>query len=164
MNEEQTAISILYHRKVKDLLETTVVKDSYVEKSEKIENVLVLFETKNHLWVVDDIVSLRVIGVLTESDTIPLLAPAYTPLQSFDKPPLQSFQYGLPLTVQEVMSTQPILAHTDDPIVDVIMKMKQHQITQLPVVNETDQLIGEITLRRLLKEYIKHQRELNKKE
>ncbi|MFA5103180.1 MAG: CBS domain-containing protein [Candidatus Thermoplasmatota archaeon] len=163
MNEEQTAISTLYHRKVKDLLETTTVKDSYVEKSEKIENVFVAFETKNHLWVVDDIVSLRVIGVITESDTIQLLAPAYTPLQSFDKPSLQSFQYGLPLTAQEVMSSQPIMAHTEDPIVDVLMKMKQHQITQLPVVDETDRLIGEITLRRLLIEYIKQQTELQQK-
>jgi len=164
MNEEQTAISTLYHSKVKDLFETITGKDSYVEKSEKIENVFVLFDTKNHLWVVDDIVSLHIIGVITESDTIPLLAPAYTPLQSFDKPSLQSLQYGLPLTAQEVMSTQPIVAHTEDPIVDVIMIMKQHQITQLPVVDDTDRLIGEITLRRLLQEYIKQQTESQQKE
>src|SRR4030042_700385 len=108
MSNNHTPISTLYHLKIKDLLETTTTKDIYVEKSEKIENIFLLFETKNHLWLVDDMVSLHVIGVITESDTIPLLAPPYATLQTYDKPSLQSFQFGLPMNVEDIMSKQPI--------------------------------------------------------
>jgi len=163
MNENHTTISTVYHLKVKDLLEPITVKDFYVEKSENIENVFVLFETKNHLWVVDDIVSLHVLGVITESDTMQLLAPPYTPMQSYDKPSLQSLQYGLQTTVEDIMSKQPITAHSEDEIVEVIIKMKQHRIKQLPVIDEKERLIGEITLGRLIKEYTKQQTEMNQK-
>ena len=164
MSKNHTTISTVYHLKVKDLLEPITAKGFYVEKSENIENVFVLFETKNHLWVVDDIVSLLVLGVITESDIIQLLSPPYTPLQSYDKPSLQSLQYGLPTTVEDIMSKQPITAHSEEEIVDVIMKMKQHRIKQLAVIDENERLIGEITLLRLLKEYTKQQTEMNQNE
>jgi len=163
MSENHTVISTIYHRKVKDLLEPIITKDFYVDKSENIENIFLLFEKKNHLWVVDDIVSLHVLGVITESDTMQLLAPPLTPLQPYDKPSLQSFQYGLSMTVEDIMSKQPITAHSEDTIIEVIMKMKQHRINQLPVVDQKERLIGEITLHRVIQEYTKQQTEMNQK-
>ncbi|HWR64471.1 MAG TPA: CBS domain-containing protein [Candidatus Thermoplasmatota archaeon] len=163
MSENHTAISTLHHLTVKDILEPITIKDIYVEKSENIEHVFLLFETKQHIWVVDDKISLHVVGVITESDTIQLLAPPYTPIQSYDKPTLQSFQYGLPILVEEIMSKQPITAHTEETIADVIMKMKQHQIKQLPIVDDSERLIGEITLHRLIQEYTTQQKEMNQK-
>jgi CBS domain-containing protein len=159
MSEKHSVINELYVLKVKNLLEPIDTKISYVEKSDDIEQIFLLLGKKNHVWVVDDSIALHVLGVITESDTLQLFAPPYTPLQSFDKPTLQSFQYGLAMTAEEIMSKRPITANQNEKIIDVIAKMKQHKIKQLPVVDENERLIGEISLSRLIQEYSKRQAE-----
>ena len=159
MSEKHSVITELYEFKVKDLLEPTNAKISYVGKTDTIEHVFLLLGKKNHVWVVDDSIALHVLGVITESDTLQLFAPPYTPLQSFDKPTLQSFQYGLTTTAEEIMSKRPIIADLNEKIIDVIAKMKQHKIKQLPIVDENERLIGEVSLNRLIQEYSKRQAE-----
>lgn len=163
MSEKHSVITELYEVKVKDLLEPINAKISYVEKTDAIEQVFLLLGKKNHVWVVDDSIALHVLGVITESDTLQLFAPPYTPLQSFDKPTLQSFQYGLATTAEEIMSKRPITADPNERIIDVIVKMKQHKIKQLPVVDENERLIGEVSLSRLIQEFSKRQAEIIKK-
>jgi CBS domain-containing protein len=160
MNEAHSMITEIYALTVKDLIEPIDAKDSYVEKCDGVEQVFHLLSKKNHIWVVDDKVTLHVLGVITESDTIQLFAPPITPLQSFDKPILQSFQYGLSTIAEEIMSTQPITADPDEKIIDVIIKMKQHKTKQLPVVDKNKRIIGEITLHRLIREYAKRHHEV----
>jgi CBS domain-containing protein len=159
MNETHSIITEIYALTVKDLIKPIDAKDSYVEKDVAVEQVFRQLSKKNHLWVVDDKVTLHVLGVITESDTIQLFAPPITPLQSFDKPTLQSFQYGLSTTAEEIMSTQPITADPDEKIADVILKMKQHKIKHLPVIDENKRILGEITLHRLIQEYTKRHHE-----
>jgi predicted transcriptional regulator len=164
MSEKHSVIAELYEFKVKDLLEPIDAKISYVEKSDDIEHIFLLLAKKNHVWVVDDSIALHVLGVITESDTLQLFAPPYTPLQSFEKPTLQSFQYGLATTAEEIMSKRPITADPNEKIIDVIAKMKQHRIKQLPVVDENERLIGEVSLNRLIQEYSKqHSESITKK-
>jgi CBS domain-containing protein len=163
MSEKHTMITELYELKVKDLLEPFNAKISCVEKTDTIEQVFLLLGKKNHVWVVDDTIALHVLGIITESDTLQLFAPPFTSLQSFDKPTLQSFQYGLTTTAEEVMSKRPITTDSNEKIIDVITKMKQHKIKQLPVVDDTERLIGEITLVQLIQEYTKQQTEMNQK-
>ena len=159
MSEKHSVIAELYEFKVKDLLEPIDAKLAYVEKTDAVEQVFLLLGKKNHIWVVDDSITLHVLGIITGSDTIQLFAPPYTPLQSFDKPTLQSFQYGLATTAEEIMSKRPITADPNEKIIHVIAKMKQHRIKQLPVVDENERLIGEVSLNRLIQEYSKRQAE-----
>jgi predicted transcriptional regulator len=157
MSEKQKVITELYEYPVKDLMEPRKPKLFFVEKTADVEQVFSVLCRKNHVWVVDSMESLRVVGVVTESDTLVLFSPPYTPLQSFDTPHLQSFQYGLSVAAEEIMSKQPVTAGASDKIVDVILKMKQHKIKQVAVVDENERLVGEITLQRLIEEYSKRQ-------
>jgi CBS domain-containing protein len=159
MSEKRSVIAELYELKVKDLLEPIDAKLAYVEQTDAVEQVFLLLGKKNHVWVVDDSIALHVLGVITESDTLQLFAPPYTPLQSFDKPTLQSFQYGLAMTAEEIMSKRPVTIDPNEKIIEVIAKMKQHKIKQLPVVDENERLIGEISLSGLIQEYSKRQAE-----
>jgi CBS domain-containing protein len=163
MSEKHSVITELYELKVKDILELIDTNISCVKKSVDIEYIFLLLGKKNHVWVVDDSITLHVLGVITETDTLQLFAPPYTPLQSFDKPTLQSFQYGLATTAEEIMSKRPITADPNEKIIDVIAKMKQHKIKQLPVVDGNERLIGEISLSRLIQEYSKQQTEFIQK-
>jgi len=156
MSDEHSVVSELYEFKVNDLLEPIHAKSSCVEQTDTIEQVFLLLGKNNHIWVVDDAIILHVLGIITVSDTLQLFAPACTSLQSFDKPTLQSFQFGLAMTAEEIMSKQPITADPNEKIIDVIVKMKQYKIKQVAVVDENERLIGEVTLSRLIQEYLKH--------
>ena len=163
MSEKQTSINEFYALLVRDYMQPIDTTDSYVEKTDEINHVFHLLSHQHHLWVVDQKSTMQVLGIITESDTIQLFAPAYTPLQSFDKPTLQSFQFGLSTNAQEIMSAQPITAEPDDTLGDVITKMKQHKIKQLAVIDADDRLIGELTLHHLILEYSKRQRTVTPK-
>lgn len=158
MSENHTLIAEIYALTVKDLMQPLDSKDSCLEKTDDIEQVFLLLSKKNHIWVISDRATLELAGVITQSDTISLFAPVVTSLESFDKPSLQSFQYGLSTKVSEIMSTLPITATTEDKISDVISKMKQQKVKQLPVVDENNRLIGEITLTHLINEYLQRSR------
>ena len=160
MSEKQTSINEFYALPVQDFMQPIDSPDSYVEKIDEIDHVFHLLSQRHHIWVVDQKSTMQVLGIITESDTIQLFAPAYTPLQSFDKPTLQSFQFGLSISAQEIMSAQPISAKPDDTIGDIITKMKQHKIKQLAVIDANDRLIGELTLHYLILEYSKRQKDL----
>jgi predicted transcriptional regulator len=163
MSEKQTSINEFYALNIQDYMQPFTSTDSYVEKTDEIDHVFHLLSQRHHVWVIDQKSTMQVLGIITESDTIQLFAPAYTPLQSFDKPTLQSFQFGLSINAQEIMSAQPITAKQDDTLGDVIIKMKQHKIKQLAVIDTDDRLIGELTLHHLISEYSKKQKNLTHK-
>lgn len=155
MNEENKFIKKLHNLKVKDIMEPITQDMLLVEKNDDISSVLSFLDKKDHVWVVDNKETSRIIGVITEFDTLSLFSPLYTPLQYFDKPSLQSFQYGLKVTVEEIMSKNPVTATTEEKITDAIIKMKQHKIKQLPVVDDDNKLLGEIKLHHLIERYMK---------
>jgi predicted transcriptional regulator len=162
MSETHTVITGLYESTVKEMFEPVDAKKSFVEKSDDMTSVFSLLCEKNHVWVVDDQKAKQVLGIITESDTIQLFAPPYTPLQSYDKPTLQSFQFGITVTAEDIMSKQPITVQVTEKIIKVIATMKEQNIKQLAVVDEQERLIGEITLNRLIKEYSKRSLESHK--
>lgn len=154
MSENKSIIQQLYSSTVNDIVEPLDSKECFIEKSADIKHVFRRLEKKKHLWVVDSQTTLQLLGVITESDTIQLFAPACDSLQSFDKPTLQSFQFGLSMTAQEIMSAQPITAEPEETIAEVITKMKQHKIKQLPILDKDNRIIGEITLSHLIEVYL----------
>ena len=45
-------------------------------------------------------------------------------------------------TVSEICSTQPVVAHRDESLVDALTRMAAKQVRRLPVVEDDDELIG----------------------
>jgi len=157
MSKRGKFITSLYEFKVKDLMKTTSSGAPFVEKNANINDIFSVLSKNKHVWVVENNEDMRVIGVITEHDTLSLFSPPYTPLQTFDKPTLQSFQYGLSQTAEDIMSKRPVTTSSEEKIRDVILKMKQHKIKQLPVVDENDKLLGEISLNNFIENYKKEQ-------
>lgn len=156
MSENQSIIQQLYSSMVTDLFQPLDIKEHTVEKNAEVEKVLQLLGKKRHLWVVDQETTVQLLGIITEADALLLFAPASTSLQPFDKPTLQSFQFGLSITAQDIMSAQPITAELEDTIADVLTKMRQHKIKQLAVLDKNNRLIGEITLNHLIQYHVKN--------
>jgi len=157
MSKKNKFITELYEFRVKDLMKTTSSGIPFVEKNADLKCIFSILSKNNHAWVVENKENLRIIGIITEHDTLMLFSPPYTPLQSFDKPNIQSFQFGLSSTAEDIMSKKPVTTSLEEKIMDVIWKMKQHKIKQLPVVDENDKLLGEISLRHFIDMYRKEQ-------
>jgi predicted transcriptional regulator len=157
MCEKKKSLSEFYELKVKDIMQTTTSELPCVDEKADVATVLSLLIHKDHVWVMDSTEPAQLLGVITESDTIVLLSPPLTSLQTFDKPDSRSLQYGEFLHAEEIMSKKPVTTSSDETIRDVLLKMKEQKIKQLPVVDETQRLIGEVSLSRLIEEYSKQQ-------
>ena len=153
MCEKKNSLHDFYELKIKDIMLTKSDLHCVDEKTD-IDTVLSLLIHTDHVWVMDSSEPTQLLGVITESDTIVLLSPPLTSLQTFDKPDSRSLQFGEAPSVEEIMSKKPVTASPDETIRDVVMKMKEQKIKHLPVVDESQQLIGEITLSRLIQEYV----------
>lgn len=155
MVDKKKFITDLYELNVKDLMKSTNSGVSFVEKNADINCILSALNKKKHVWVVDSKETLNIQGVITESDTLMLFSPPYNPEQIFDKPTLQSLQYGLSTTAEEIMSKNPIKVSPEEKIKDIIIMMKQHKVKQMPVVDENNKLLGEITIHHFIEKYNK---------
>jgi CBS domain-containing protein len=156
MCEKEKFMSKFYETKVKDIMLNTKSEILRVEETAEVADVLTILLNKDHVWVMDSTEPTQLIGVITQSDTIAFFSPPLTSAQSFDSPDARSLQFGIMLTAEEIMSKKPVTASPDETIRDIIVKMKEQKIKQLPVVDENDQFIGEICLNHLIKEYSKH--------
>ncbi|VVB60558.1 CBS domain protein [uncultured archaeon] len=159
MCEQKNSLHEFYELKVKDLMLTKSDLLCVDEKTD-IETVLSLLIQTDHVWVMDSTEPTHLLGVITESDTIVLLSPPLTSLQTFDKPDSRSLQYGDAPPAVEIMSKKPVTASPDETIREILLKMKEQKIKQLPVVDENEQFIGELSLSRLIQEYSNQQIDL----
>jgi len=155
MVDKKQFIKDLYELNVQDIMKTTKRGIPFVEKNADVSLILSTLNKKKHVWVVDSKENLHVLGVITESDTLMLFSPPYTSMQFFDKPTLQSLQYGLSTTAEEIMSKDPIKVSPEEKIKDIIIMMKQHKVKQMPVVDENDKLLGEVSLQNFIDKYNK---------
>jgi CBS domain-containing protein len=163
MSEKRKSLNEFYETKVKDIMQTMKSEIPCINEKADVATVFNILDKKDHVWVIDSKEPTRLVGVITESDMIALLSPPLISFQSFDKPDPRSLQYGIFLTAEEIMSKKPVTASPDERIRDVLLKMKEHKIKQLPVVDENERLIGEISLNRLIQEYSKQQTEIVQK-
>jgi len=146
-------ITDLYELNVKDIMKSIKNGIPIVEKNADISTILSVLDKKEHVWVVDNKETLTIMGVITEYDTLMLFSPPYTPMQSFDKPTLLSLQYELSTSAEEIMSKNPIKVSPEEKIKDIIILMKQHKVKQMPVVDENNKLLGEVTLHHFIDGY-----------
>jgi len=155
MCEQKKSLHEFYELKVKDIMLTPKSELPCVNEKTDIATVLSLLTDKDHVWVVDSTEPSQLLGVITESDTLILLSPPRTSLQTFDKPDSRSLQFGDVPRVEEIMSKKPVTISPDFTIKDALILMKEQRIKLLPVIDESQCFIGEISLHHLLKEYSK---------
>ncbi|MBE9046386.1 CBS domain-containing protein [Pleurocapsales cyanobacterium LEGE 10410] len=143
---------------IKDVM---VINPITVKPSDSVETVLKVLEEKHisGLPVVDD--ENKVVGVVSEADLLfkekPIRMPLYLtlldsiiylePLDKFK----QQLKKSLGVLVEDVMSSNPITITPDAPVSQAAELMLNQRINRLPVVDQTERLVGIITRNDLLK-------------
>ncbi|WP_209477262.1 CBS domain-containing protein [Thermococcus stetteri] len=118
-------------------------------------NVLKLLRTGHHVWVVKDRESMELVGYIRYMDVIDILLP------------LESHRFKLGITsrsmrsllggaakAEDVADRHPLTIEEDATVLDALNKMRHYKSQVLAVV-EGDRLVGEMSLRILIDEFLR---------
>jgi CBS domain-containing protein len=117
-----------------------------VTQNESILNAALLMQKRNfrHLPVITE-TGKKLVGVLSAQDVIDSVS-----LALGSRTTSEEILRSLDIPLYRVMSLHPIIVEKGDGLAEVIKKFVAHNIGALPVVDETGQLQGIITLRDLV--------------
>jgi len=152
MRKGKLLVPAFYELRVKQLMDKRVWDLPIVDKKEDVYHILNILGAKNHLWVVNDKEKKELLGVITEHDVLSILAPKKSPSYLFGMLDIRSIQHGTAKNAEDIMHRKAISCKSDDTIADVLEKMTIHSLRRLPVL-ENKKIIGEITLRQLIRKY-----------
>jgi CBS domain-containing protein len=164
MCEKEKNQNTFYDKKVQDIMQTKKSEIIRLDETTPIPRVLSSLKIKDHVWVMDSSEPTQLIGIITRSDTLSFFSPPLTSSQSFDQPDSRSVQFGEMITAEELMSKKPVTAAPDETIRAILVKMKEQKIKHLPIVDDYNQLIGEVSLPDIIQEYSKHLHQRNQRE
>jgi CBS domain-containing protein len=151
-NPQINNIQEFYDLKVKDVIDQRYWDLPVVSGDDDMHHVLSILRSQYHVWIVDDLKSMKLCGVITEHDVLNILAPKRPPSHIFGMADVQRWSRGRMEGVVQVMCRRPITCKPDDLIHDVLVKMKKHSVRRLPVVKKK-KIVGEITFHTLLNKY-----------
>ena len=152
MKKTNRLILDFYELKTKQLMDRRVWDLPLIEKDEDIYHVLSILSGRNHIWVVKDKESKRLIGVITEHDVLAILAPKKLPSYVFGMPNISSIKHGTAKTAEDIMCHKVVACEAEDKIIDSLMKMVKYRLRRLPVL-QNKMIIGELTLHHLITKY-----------
>jgi predicted transcriptional regulator len=141
-----------YDLSVQQVMDRRVWDLPLIDESDDIHTVLTILGARNHIWVVKDKESKKIVGVITEHDVLSVLAPKNLPSYVFGMPDIKSLHHGTANTAGDIMCHRLISCQKEEKIVDVLQKMKKYRLRRLPVI-EDDVIIGELTLNQLIRKY-----------
>lgn len=149
--KEDEFLAEFYDARVEGLMDIRVWDLPLIEAGEAVTLVLSILDGKTHVWVVEDMDSKRLVGVITRHDILHVLAPARSKDSLFSVPDMHRGPEG---TAADIMTRHPITCRPDESVADALTKMIRHNIRRLAVV-EDDVIAGELTLRNLVSKYYK---------
>lgn len=136
----------LHQKKIKEILtERHILNLPLVSKDASINTVFSVFTGRDHVWIVDKKGSKKLVGLITESDALKLLAPLRLPKYVFGWRHGISFQHGTAKTASDIMHKQLCTCSLGDTVGLVLSRMVNAGLRRLPVV-EKDEIVGEMTV------------------
>jgi len=152
MARPKKLVTQFYELEVKDVMDKRTWDIPVIERQAPLENVLAILAGKNHLWVVEDKTSKRLVGVITEKDFLNVLAPPKISPYTFGFPNIKSLRHGTAEVAEDIMSKRLVTCSSCTAVGEVLELMTSYQVRRIPVV-EDHNLVGEITLAALLRKF-----------
>jgi predicted transcriptional regulator len=135
----------LHKKKIEDILDEKQLFDlPLIEQEADIDKVFSVLTGRDHVWVVKERGSKIVVGLITESDVLSLLAPPMLPKYAFGLRHGRSLLHGTVKTASDIMHKQLLTCSPRDSVKEVLSRMVNAHLRRLPVI-DNGELIGEIT-------------------
>ena len=142
-----------YKIPVREIMDEKVWDLPLIAKDDVALNVLAILSGRDHVWVVEDMESKELVGVITEHDILNLLTPAKK-ISFFGMHTKRSFHLELFEPTEHLMQDHPIHVKPSATVGDVLRKMTSHGCRRMAVVDpKSGAILGEITLHQIIRKF-----------
>ncbi|AIF70178.1 hypothetical protein PAP_08990 [Palaeococcus pacificus DY20341] len=127
-----------------------------VAEDSPIVDVLKLLKTRHHVWVVNNKDEMRLEGLIRYMDVMNvLLPPEHTKARLGNISSLFKSILGGAEKASDVMERNVLVIEEDATVLDALKKMKRYKVQILAIVDENGRLVGEVSLRMLIDEFLR---------
>ena len=154
MYDIERALQSFHSLKLGDIM-PSIPSMPVVTADTPILSVLKILKTRHHVWVVEDKESMKLKGVIRYLDVMDILLP----------PDAHKFKLGMTSTTMrsilagaekagDVAERDVLAIEADATVLDALIKMKRYR-TQVLAVVDGERLVGEVSLRILINEFLR---------
>ncbi len=129
---------------------------SFITPETPVEEVIGILSSRKHIWVVESLKSMRLMGLITERDLVEVIAPRkIDPYQfTISTSQFRSMLFGGIETAEDMMTTDLVSIPPKTTMGKALTKMKRHHLKRLPVVSK-GRIVGELTMKSILLQFKK---------
>lgn len=139
-----------YEKKVKEIMKNAETKEvPIIAVDASIDDVLKMLRTKSHVWVVNNLDDMKLLGVITDKDFLRVISPIPRSTWVTGVTIFKTIQQRELKTADNLMTRSPISCKPEDTVEKALDLMRDHGINRLAVV-ESKKLVGEVTLDAIL--------------
>ncbi|MHC1611435.1 MAG: CBS domain-containing protein [Candidatus Methanospirareceae archaeon] len=138
-----------YEIKTKEIM-TPWWNTPFIEETAGWKEFLTMLSVSAHAWVVKNIKSMKVVGVITEHDLLRLITPRERRDQRIVGPYRPDILH-MDSIVRDIMTYNPVTCSPEENVESILRKLSTFNIRRLPVVDEKKRLVGELTLQLMVK-------------
>ena len=120
-----------------------------------IEDIFSIMTARRHVWILEKKGSMKVKGLITEKDLLEVMAPKRIKPYAIGGIDMRSLLFGNVITAKDVMVKKLIHCKPSDTVENAIEKMKSFRVRRLPIIDDSGNLLGEITIKTLIIQFRK---------
>ncbi|HHD15995.1 MAG TPA: CBS domain-containing protein [Euryarchaeota archaeon] len=139
---------------VSDVLDHRLWDLSILPRNADMHSLLKIISTAGHVWIVDDLKTNKLAGIMTQKEVLECLKP-HKKVFLNKVPGNWKGYFDLDEEVQYYMDESCLKTRMNRKVIEVMERMRLHQMLNCAVVDSKGRLLGEITFRRLLQIYLK---------
>ncbi len=151
----QYVLQHFYKVPIKSIMERKIWDLPMVSKDTSIEEIFSIMTARRHVWVMEKKGSKKLVGVITEKDLLNVMAPKKIQPYVIGGVDLTSLLLGNVKTAEDIMCKKLIVSHPQDTVEMALEKMRSFRLRRLPIVDNENNLLGEITIKTLIIQFRK---------
>ncbi|ASJ06871.1 CBS domain-containing protein [Thermococcus pacificus] len=150
----EAALEKFHSMKLAEIIPPTTMMPIVTADSDLL-SVLKVLRARHHVWVVKDRESMELVGVIRYLDVIDILLPpeSHRFKLGMTSKSLKSLLGGA-AKAEDVADRHPLTIEEDATVLDALNKMRRYKAQVLAVV-EGEKLVGEVSLRILIDEFLR---------
>lgn len=129
---------------------------SFITPDTPVEEVIGILSSRKHIWVVNSLKSMKLMGLITERDMVDVIAPRkIDPYQlTIGGHHFKSMLFGGIEKAEDMMTTDLVTIPPNQTMGKALLKMKRHHLKRLPVVSK-GRIVGELTMKSIILQFKK---------
>jgi len=147
-------LGTFYETKIKEIMEKRPWDIPHLKQDAEINDVIASLRDKHHVWIVESEESEKLVGVITEKDVLGIFAHP----ENFGYKPspkaIPSLYHGTAGNAESVMTKKVITCNLEATVKDVVTTMTKYDVRRLPVIDENEKILGEVTLMDLINKFM----------